>query len=124
MASYPSSPHHLFGDQTDWESQYLNLGGVLQSTCSRWIWAKYMHPSGSKDCEEQKGLTLKSLVYMSGLVFPVPHLNLRNSSGSSSVTPRPVHTLCHGFILGSTHSMNIPRHPLAQYSHPQQSLHL
>src|SRR5882724_11572916 len=61
---------------------------------------------------------------MSGLVFRVPHLKtylglssgssealsqsistVINSSRSSSVTPRPVHTLCHGLILGATHSI-------------------
>src|SRR5882724_4091763 len=33
-------------------SKFLNDHIVLQSTCSRWIWAEYMHPSGSEDCGE------------------------------------------------------------------------
>src|SRR5882672_5817696 len=86
-----------------------------------------MHPSGLDNCRETKRLDLESVVYLFWLVFMDLHLPfisnphpevlrhhlqsipaVRNSSRPSSVTPRPIHTWGHSFILGATHLYSVP----------------
>jgi len=82
-----------------------------------------MHLSGLEDCGEQKVWLWISSIYVGACISgstSQSYLGLSsgssealsqsisaviNSSGSSSVTPRPVHTLCHRFILDTTHSI-------------------
>ena len=107
-----------------WDTVYASTTQwsiVLQSTCSRWIgpsiciWVAWRIVENTRvwlwitsiyvgayflgsTSQSYLRISSGSLEALSQSISAV-----RNFSGSSSVTPWPVHTLCHRFILGATH---------------------
>jgi len=107
-----------------WDTVYTSATQwsiVLQSTCSRWIGPSICIRVAWRIVENKRvwlwitsiyvgayflGSTSQSYLRISSGSLEALSQSIsavRNFSGSSSVTPWPVHTLCHRFILGATH---------------------